>query len=87
MPVLMTRFLAEVAQVPLVDARDAVIDIMRHQAVYRFESGRPAGIAGQVFRDVGDSFLVVSAARMYLAAAAGSERKNGWKQVVICFST
>ena len=82
-PGLLVRFMYEVCDIPLSEARECVIGMIRESGGYRFENLAPArDIALEIYVHNGNVFAAEFVASMYQAGAEGTPWARYWRTVV-----
>lgn len=82
-PALLVRFLYEVCDISLYQARDCAKELLRFSRGYRLESLEPAAdTALEVFVDNNNIFAALAAADLFHAAAKGTVWEKRWCEVL-----
>lgn len=79
---LLLRFMHEVRQIPLCQASQSVIEIIKGQGAVSLNGDEPVAVATDLLRATGNIFVAAATASLYAEAAKGSAFEQSWQDVV-----
>jgi hypothetical protein len=79
---LLLRFMHEVHGIPLCEASQGVIEIIKRQDAVGLDGNEPIAAATDLLRATGNIFVAAATASLYAEAAKGSAFEQSWRDVV-----
>ncbi|ABE61473.1 hypothetical protein Nham_0584 [Nitrobacter hamburgensis X14] len=79
---LLLRFMHEVHGIPLSQASQSVVELLKELDVLRFNGRDPVVVATGLLRATGNVIIAAATASLYAEAAKGSASEQSWQDVV-----
>ncbi|EGE55966.1 hypothetical protein RHECNPAF_780016 [Rhizobium etli CNPAF512] len=79
---LLLRFMHEICHIPLWQAREVTVVVVRQNEAFCVRGMTPEETAGLIVRDTGNVLIAEIIAALYESAAEGTEWKEFWRNVV-----